>query len=193
METRYLKRFRMEIDFRQAPAERAALPEGYRWQAWHPRLLRSHAAAKFASFEQELDSQLFLSLASTSGCEELMRGIVHHPGFLPQATWLIEFTGNGFANPLPCGTIQGLAHSTTLGSVQNVGVAPEHRGLGLGRALVLKSLAGFRRFGLLRVYLDVTADNEPAVELYRAVGFRVVSTSYKELPRPIPAVAGRSR
>lgn len=185
MLTRYLKRYRMEIDFRHAPAQRARLPEGYRWVAWHPRLLRLHAAAKCASFEREVDSRMFFSLGSFQGCEELMRGISQHPGFLPQATWLIEFTGNEFIQPLPCGTIQGLGHSTTLGSIQNVGVVPEHRGLGLGRALLLKSLSGFRQCGLLRVYLDVTADNLPAVELYRSAGFRHVSTSYRELPEPI--------
>jgi ribosomal protein S18 acetylase RimI-like enzyme len=143
-----------------------------------------HAEVKWASFERELDSRVFPALGTLAGCEELMRGIVQHSGFLPQATWLIEFAGNDFFDSAPCGTIQGLVHSSTLGSIQNVGIVPEHRGFGLGRALVLKALSGFRRYGLLRVYLDVTAENGPAVELYRTVGFRHVSTSYSEIPEP---------
>jgi ribosomal protein S18 acetylase RimI-like enzyme len=185
MLTRYLKRFRMEIDFRETRLARPELPSGYVFHSWHPRLLREHARVKSESFHQEMDSQMFLSLSTPAGCEDLMRGIVNHPGFLPQATWLIEFIGNPFSGVQACGTIQGLIHSTRLGSIQNVGVIPAHRGFGLGRAVVLKALRGFHRSGLQRVYLDVTAENVPAVELYRSLGFRTISTSYRELPEPI--------
>ncbi|SFI44705.1 GNAT family N-acetyltransferase [Planctomicrobium piriforme] len=189
MTTRYFKRYRMELDFRQTDIPRAKLPPGYAWGAWSVRLLRQHAAVKCASFRQEMDRHLFPALGSVPGCEDLMRSIASHPGFLPQSTWLITFTGNDFTGPLPCGTVQGLYHSTTLGSIQNVGIMPEHRGFGLGRALVLKALRGFRAYGLCRVYLDVTADNLPAVDLYRSVGFRCISTTYRELPVPIEMAA----
>jgi ribosomal protein S18 acetylase RimI-like enzyme len=185
MLTRYLKRFRMEIDLRQADLAQPRLPSGYVFRRWQPQLLCEHARVKSESFHQEMDSHMFLSLASPAGCEDLMRGIVNHPGFLPQATWLVEFAGNPFSGVQPCGTIQGLAHSARLGSIQNVGVIPAHRGFGLGRAVVLQALRGFRRAGLQRVYLDVTAENIPAVELYRSVGFRTISTSYRELAEPI--------
>lgn len=185
MATQYLKRYRMEFDFRQVRSERPQLPDGYRWRPWHPRLLSEHAAVKYASFRYELDSRMFLALSSLHGCESLMRGIVRHDGFLPQATWLIEYTGNDFIEPACVGTIQGLLHSSVQGSIQNVGIVPEHRGMGLGRAILLKALAGFRTYGLLRVSLDVTAENRPAVELYRSVGFQLASTSYRELPEPV--------
>ncbi|MCA9071315.1 MAG: GNAT family N-acetyltransferase, partial [Planctomycetaceae bacterium] len=68
--------------------------------------------------------------------------------------------------------------------VQNVGVIPEHRGLGLGRALVLRSLEGFRSTGLKRVYLEVTADNKQAVTLYQSIGFKLTRTLYKAVPTP---------
>lgn len=177
----------MEIDFRKSKLERARLPEGYCWRPWHPQLIAAHAEVKCESFQREMDSRMFLSLSTREGCQQLMTGIALHPGFLPQATWLIDFEGNDFVDPRPCGTIQGLYHSTTLGSIQNVGIVPEHRGFGLGRALVLKSLLGFRSYGLLRVYLDVTADNHPAVDLYQSVGFRCISTSYRELPKMLEA------
>ena len=56
---------------------------------------------------------------------------------------------------------------------------PGCRGQGLGRSLVLKNLAGFRDVGLERVYLEVTAENLPAVSLYDSLGFRLVRTMYK--------------
>ena len=99
--------------------------------------------------------------------------------FLPEATWLIVHRPSRDAEPVDCGTIQGLASSQTLGAIQNVGIVPEHRGRGLGRALVLKSLYGFRTSGLSRVTLEVTATNVPAVELYKSIGFQVMRTTYR--------------
>jgi ribosomal protein S18 acetylase RimI-like enzyme len=65
------------------------------------------------------------------------------------------------------------------GSIQNVGVTPAHRGLGLGRALLLKSLHGFRDAGVRRVALQVTAENRTALELYQSLGFVSRQTLYK--------------
>ncbi len=45
--------------------------------------------------------------------------------------------------------------------------------------MVLKNLEGFRSAGLERVYLEVTAENLPAVSLYDSLGFRLVRTMYK--------------
>ena len=112
-------------------------------------------------------------------CRRLMADISLQTAFVPEATWLL--TRRSLPDDLyaDCGTIQGLAASATLGAIQNVGITPDARGLGLGRALVLKSLHGFRAAGLRRVYLEVTGDNAPAVELYRSVGFEHARTMYK--------------
>lgn len=201
MQTRYFKRYRMELDFRRTMVPMAVLPEGYRWCAWHPRHFRRHAAVKWSSFYREVDSQLFRSLATYRGCLDLMRGIIRHEGFHPASTWLIEALDDGvFGNGADhgetrhlrspaCGTIQGLRHSKVLGSIQNVGIVPEHRGFGLGRSLVLKALAGFRAYGLVRVYLDVTAENRAAVDLYRSIGFQHMKTSYHEPAEPSDELA----
>lgn len=184
MPTTYYKRYRMEFDFRQTAVPDAELPDGYSWLAWHPSLNQAHASVKFQCFRGELDSQVFLSLGDIGGCRRLMSDISSHEGFLPGATWLVRFIANDFRHPVLCGTIQGLRRSRWLGAVQNVGVIPEHRGQGLGKALLLRSLAGFRTTGLQRVTLEVTAANVPAVELYRHVGFQLVRTSYREVTTP---------
>ena len=44
---------------------------------------------------------------------------------------------------------------------------------------MLQALAGFRQAGLTRVYLEVTADNEGAIRLYRRLGFATVKTVFK--------------
>lgn len=80
-----------------------------------------------------------------------------------------------------CGTIQGIVHESGFGMFQNLGVVPEFRGFGLGKALLLKALHGFRRAGLKRAFLEVTARNNRAVRLYHGIGFLVQKTFYREV------------
>ncbi len=181
----YYKRLQMEINLRRSPLPQPELPPGYSWGAWHPRLLDAHARAKFESFRGEIDSQVFASLASYPGCQRLMVEISHHASFVPLATWLIRYDGVPGSEPRPCATIQGLKRSFWRGSIQNVGVAREHRGQGLGRALVLKSLHGFRELGTRRVTLSVTAANTRAVRLYESLGFVLRKTSYRTVEQPV--------
>ncbi|HSG68859.1 MAG TPA: N-acetyltransferase [Planctomycetaceae bacterium] len=176
----YFRRFRMEIDLRTIELPLAYLPEGFVWNEWSPDLVQRHAETKFDSFREELDSQVFPCLGELEGCTRLMNEIAGQSSFLPEATWLIShqsFEDNLFHD---VGTIQGLAHTSMVGAIQNVGVVPEHRGQGLGRALVLKCLHGFRGTGIPRVSLEVTANNHHAIELYKRVGFRIVRTMYRD-------------
>ena len=131
--------------------------------------------------------QVWRELAQRHGAKTfdlLMADIAAHDGFVRDATWLVRFVGNEFHGPVVCATIQGLRTGRWLGSIQNVGVIPEHRGHGLGRALVLRALEGFRHTGVQRVALEVTAANKPAVDLYRRLGFKHISTSYREVHTP---------
>jgi len=174
----HFKRFRMEVDLRRA-MPRAELPTGYVWSGWHASLCEQHATAKFHSFQGERDTELFPCLGVLDGCRDLMKEIAQHPSFVSQATWLIRFVANDFAGPIPVATVQGLQSTRYLGAIQNIGVCRLHRGAGLGRALLLKSLAGFQAAGMQRASLEVTAENTPAVRLYQSVGFKVVKTSYR--------------
>ena len=177
----YIRRFRMEIDFAAVRLPGKSLPADYRWVSWNRDTLERHASVKHGSFCDELDARVFPSLGDVEGCRRLMVEIARQKSFMPQATWLIAYRDDVTGLPVDCGTIQGIARSRIMGAVQNVGVVPAHRGVGLGRALVLKSLHGFREAGLRRAYLEVTAENRPAVELYRSIGFRLMRTMYKPI------------
>lgn len=168
----YFKRFRMEVDLNELPPV-TPLPEGYRWLAWDEALLEAHAEAKFRSFYEEIDSVVFISLSTLAGCQYLMQEISRKHGFCPQATWLIG-CADGY-----CGTVQGVRERSGLGAIQNLGITPAHRGRGLGRSLLLQALHGFLRAGLGRAFLEVTAQNEGAIRLYRRLGFRCRKTLYK--------------
>lgn len=184
MAVAYFRRFRMEIDLGQVNLSIPVLPKGYTCVPWDPSLLDRHAFVKFQSFHGEIDARVFRCLGELDGCQRLMGEIASQKGFLPLTTWLITFQAPGNAAAIDCGTIQGLAHSTVLGAIQNVGVIPSRRGCGLGRALLLKSLDGFRQSGMRRVYLEVTAKNKPAIGLYRSLGFRLTRTMYKAAEVP---------
>jgi ribosomal protein S18 acetylase RimI-like enzyme len=168
----YFKRFRMEIDLENAPPP-PPLPPGYAWASWDEALLEPHAEVKFLSFVDEIDAVVFPNLGSLSGCRRLMGEIVRRPGFQPQATWLLVCAGSY------CGTVQGVRDRTAQGGIQNLGVTPAHRGQGLGGALLLQALHGFRQAGMGRAFLEVTAQNDAAIRLYRRLGFRCRKTLYK--------------
>jgi len=178
------KRYLMEIDLRDSGAERGILPFGYRWQKWSAQQLAAHAQVTFESFRREPDCILFPNLGRLAGCEQLMNAMTAHRGFLPGATWLVEHCDDQTNLIEPCGCIQGLFLNSTTGAIQNVGVLPTHRQRGLGRALMLKALRGFRAQGLLTVSLEVTAENDVAVQLYRSLGFRPVRILDRSPPPP---------
>ncbi|MGL4512913.1 MAG: GNAT family N-acetyltransferase [Lacipirellulaceae bacterium] len=176
MRVTYFKRFRMEADLRE-PLAAPELPPGYRFVAWDASRLAAHAEAKHHSFRDEIDSEVFECLADVEGCHALLREIANKPGFLAAASWLVEYTGAGA--PEACGTVQGVQYSPRYGGIQNVGVTPWHRHRGIGSALVVAAMLGFRAAGLDRAFLEVTAENVAAVRLYETLGFRRVRTSYR--------------
>jgi ribosomal protein S18 acetylase RimI-like enzyme len=168
----YYKRFRMEIEL-DGSLEPPVLFPPFRFVPWEEALIDLHAEVKYQSFKSEIDAHVFPCLGERLGCQRLMREIRRKPGFLPGATWLIS-TSTGYV-----GTVQGVMDRGPIGAIQNVGVIPCHRGLGLGRALIRQALEGFYQAGLRRAYLEVTAENSGAVCLYRSVGFRRCKTLYK--------------
>src|SRR4051794_4031138 len=179
---RYFKRFRMHLDLSQPLPPVGPLPDGYFWLPWDDSLVTAHARAKYASFGAEIDSQVFPSLATEDGCVQLMRAIRHKPGFLPGATWLLA-CGSEY-----CGTVQGVRERSGKGAIQNLGIAPAHRGHGLGTALLLQALHGFRRACLPAAMLEVTVENDVAVRIYRRLGFRCRKTVYKAVEAPVYAL-----
>lgn len=173
----YFKRYRMEIDLRRPLFAAPELPAGYTLAAWCEDLLAAHARAKFQSFCVEIDANVFPCLGDREGCERLMREIAQRDGFLAEATWLLTWQCGDSGEH--CGTVQGVRDTREYGAVQNLGITPQHRGRGLGTALLRRSLEGFRSVGLRRAFLEVTAQNVGAVRLYQRLGFRRVRTVYK--------------
>jgi ribosomal protein S18 acetylase RimI-like enzyme len=73
----------------------------------------------------------------------------------------------------PVGWVAGRVFGDGRGWVESLAVARSARGHGLGRALLLHSLAELRHRGATSYALGVQGENESAIGLYRKVGFAV--------------------
>jgi len=73
----------------------------------------------------------------------------------------------GWCDITPMRVLAAYAGVSTLG----MGLLAGWRGKGLGHQLIVRALDAARTLGLRRVELQVRADNEAAIALYRRVGF----------------------
>lgn len=175
----YFKRYRMEIDLHPWNRSVSRAPKGYEFLPWNRSLLDLHAEVKYYSFRNEIDANVFPCLGELAGCRRLMREITRKGGFLNRATWLAVTDTHDIRHREFCGTIQGIRDQAGVGAIQNLGIVPSYRDQGLGSSLLLRALQGFRESGVERVYLEVTAENEGAIRLYKRLGFRTVKTVFK--------------
>ena len=171
----------MQYDLREGIAPVGELPVGYELVPWSIEQLKSHAEAKYRSFRMELDSNVFPCLGDADGCLNLMKEISCRQGFLPSATWLVRYHNMDSGRIENIGTVQGIRDQIEVASIQNLGIVPAHRGLGLGSALLRQSLRGFQSAGMNFVTLEVTSHNTGAVRLYERIGFRIVRTVFKSI------------
>lgn len=168
----------MELDLAQDLPEPIPVPHGYEVIPFTEDLVRDHAAAKFQSFREELDANVFPCLGRRDGCLRLMREISSRAGFVPEATWLVRYRPDPPARGNPVGTVQGL-RLEDWGAIQNLGIDPVHRGRRLGSILLVKAAYGFQQAGLTRMHLEVTNENVAAIRLYQRLGFKRSHTVYK--------------
>lgn len=102
-----------------------------------------------------------------------MHDLVSLPEFCPEATWLAR------DGKSPIGTIQAIINrSTGHGEIQNLGVIPSHRGRGIADRLLSLALSELQLKQCRLVRLEVTANNDRAVRLYRNFGFEPYKTFY---------------
>ncbi|HUS14402.1 MAG TPA: GNAT family N-acetyltransferase [Chloroflexia bacterium] len=89
----------------------------------------------------------------------------------------------------PVGALK-VYHWGTKAGIYAFGVLPAYRGQGLGRAILMQTLALLPAEGMTRFALEVETDNTPAVRLYESTGFVTLTTyGYYKLTFERPATA----
>lgn len=181
-EFRYIKRLQMLFDFTKTKPAEPELPDSFEWVPWSTRNTEDLGRVLYLGFRNDLDGSIFPTFRQYDACRRLAYQLAAESGFLPESTWLIRYRSEKESSF--CAMIQASRNSNfngTSGTIHNITVVPGFRHLGLGRAIVLKSLAGFRLKGCSRVFLEATAQNSSAVNMYRHIGFQVCRTTYKEV------------
>ncbi len=87
----------------------------------------------------------------------------------------------------------GLYVSTPDADVQTVAVAKSHQGGGVGRRLVAAAIDHAWQVGCARIFLEVRADNEPALTLYATEGFVRMGRRSRYYPDGTDAITMRLR
>jgi ribosomal protein S18 acetylase RimI-like enzyme len=130
-----------------------------------------HAAGVItAAYRAHIDSEINDQYRTTAGSMRFLNNIVRFPGcgvFDPEASFVaIHQASNTVVGVILCSRVRD-----DVGHVTQVCLVPEHRGQGLGEALLDSTCTTLRnrKFNLLT--LTVTEANHRAVDLYRKLGF----------------------
>jgi ribosomal protein S18 acetylase RimI-like enzyme len=102
--------------------------------------------------------------ASLSPLDDFRRVVVSGPD-----VWRVLLDGERIAAMVRLLRLPG-----NVGKIGMLGRVPAYRGRGLGPHLVAEGLRVLTELGVQEVTLDVEADNERALDLYRRFGFQVV-------------------
>jgi mycothiol synthase len=103
--------------------------------------------------------------------EEWIAEYVEDPDFRPDLS-LLALDGDTPVAFLAAGTLHIADLGQTVGWVSQVGSHPAWRGRGVAAALIVATLAAFRREGLPAVGLHVNVNNPGAIAVYDKLGFR---------------------
>ena len=123
------------------------------------------------AYKGHIDSRINDQYRSLSGARAFLFNIVQYPGcgsFFRPASFA-AFDTNGRL----CGISLASLVAPESGHLTQICVLPEYRGLGIGHALIRRSLSRLGELGCRSASLTVTAANEGAVALYQRIGFRV--------------------
>lgn len=165
----------LDVDERYRPSY-VPVP-GLSVHPWSP--LHFEEAARIM-YEESVpaDRRLYPMFGSPAGARRLLLSIVQgrHGAFAPETSAVCEAGGAGREDP---DRIAGFVLTSTVADgsllVLDIAVRQAYRRRGAGTKLLEYLIARAAALGKRQIVLAVTADNEPAIRLYRKVGFRQAS------------------
>ena len=138
-------------------------------------LVEDHIAGFHATFDSVAREKLYLGRTQAPPIEETRKYV--QDGLLggrPQFVALVDGMVVGW-----CDVARKMPDTMTHSGILGMGIVKEHRGKGIGKALMEATLRNAKAQGLTRIELTVRVDNERAKKLYDAFGFVVEGTLRK--------------
>ena len=162
----------LECDLREpAPASGAiVVPSDLELASWTPEDYQAAGELVYTSYVGHSDAQINDQYRSLHGSLRFLHNIVRFPGcgvFEPGFSWTLRDRRSGaLVGMVLCSRVgSDVAHITQLC------IAQQHRGRGLGRALLGKSAESLLTQGFKALTLTVTESNQQALRLYEWFGF----------------------
>jgi len=165
----------MFLPLTEAELSNKPTSKGLRIDPWSDAVFEAAARLIHLAYADHVDGEINDQYRSEAGGMKFLRNIVLLPGcgqFLPEASFIVR--------PATSDELVGMVLTSTVaprvGHTTQICVMPGYQGHGIGRRLMERSVAALRRRGYESLSLTVTAINQPALQLYEHLGFRVIKT-----------------
>jgi ribosomal protein S18 acetylase RimI-like enzyme len=150
---------------------KVSLPRGLDLRRWVESDLGPAARLIATSYQGHLDSHINEQYRNAAGSQRFLHNIVRFPGcgyFDTESSFALVHRGSDdLAGLLLCSRVR-----EDVGHVTQICVAPQYRGHGLGRLLMVECARALAMRGFTLLTLTVTASNRKAVSLYQWLGFK---------------------
>ncbi len=144
-------------------------PRGMTVAPWQVARQDESARLVAAAYSGHIDSEINDQYRSPDGARRFLSNIIQYPGcgtfFAPAAYAAVDARG------ALCGISLASLVAAGTGHITQICVAPEHKGAGIGYALLRSSLLALAAHGCSRAGLTVTSANTGAIRLYERMGF----------------------
>ena len=169
---RYRRLF-MKMPLERDRAEFRALPKEFEIRPWREQDYQPAAALITNAYRNHVDSDINDQYRTLQGSLRFLNNIVRFPGcglFDPAASFMaVHRPTQTNIGMILCSRVKDDA-----GHVTQVCLLPEHRGKGIGEALIGATYASLARRNFKLISLTVTEQNAGAVRLYEHLGFETV-------------------
>src|SRR5512147_254658 len=153
-------------------AASARAPEGIEIRRWSENDYQAAAAVITAAYRGHIDSEINDQYRTIAGSLRFLNNIVRFPG-CGQFDGGSSFVAYHKASRTAVGLILCSRVKDDVGHITQVCVLPEHRGKGIGEALLAANMQDLQRRRFSMLSLTVTEANKSAVELYKRLGYHI--------------------
>ena len=162
---------------RPASAQTPPAAGFFRLEPWHDRHFEAAAAIASQAYAGHIDAQFNDHYRNKEEATRSLRNLVNFPGsasFCPPASFIAFDPAAG----QPAGIVLSSFIAPEVAHIAEICVAPYARHAGLGRQLLLRSIAALHNEHARRISLAVTATSETALRLYQRCGFTEIRRFY---------------